>query len=366
MPRFLNRHLTALLLCLCFGLGVFSLQAQPKAGWEKTQHDFGNIQEQDGDVTVDFKFTNTGDKPLMILRCQTSCGCTTPKYTRKPLKPGESGTIQVTYHAKGRPGVFQKSVYVYDNSEPNHKSMLLITGNVLSNRLPEESFSHSMGAGLRVKNRALNFFDVYPNRANRTRTMDVYNEGTEPIRLTFRNVPKHIAIECEPEVLQPKTEGKVMVTFLTSRCKDWGLHRDRFEVYVKGHETQMEDNTIAVSADIWEDFSTLSRKERDQAPQIEVEGTSLDFGENDEPRSQEVLITNTGRSKLHIRKIQNDLPKVFVTSVADQVVKPGETTTLTIRFEPSQTTLLTINHHITVITDDPSNSRVIVNMTASK
>ena len=354
------------LCCLFFGLATTVLVAQPKVEWEAVSHDFGNIQEQDGDVTIDFKFSNTGDKPLMILRCQASCGCTTPDYTRKPLKPGESGVIKVTYHAKGRPGTFTKSVYVYDNSEPNHKSTLIITGNVLSSRLPEESFSHRMGAGLRVKNRALNFFDVYPNRANRTRTMAVYNEGDEPLRLTFRNVPKHIAIEVEPEIIQPKTEGKVLVTFLTSRCKDWGLHRDRFEVYVKGHETAMEDNTVAVSADIWEDFSTLSRKERDHAPQIEVEGTSLDFGENDEPRSRQVVITNTGQSKLHIRKIQNELPKVFVTKLEDEVIKPGESTVIDIRFEPSQTQLNTINHHITVISDDPSNSRVIINMTASK
>ena len=350
---------------LFLGMGA-TLTAQPKVEWDKSNHDFGTIQEQDGDVTVEFKFTNTGDKPLMILRCQASCGCTTPEYTRKPLKPGESGAIKVIYHAKGRPGTFTKSVVVYDNSEPKHQSTLIITGNVLSNRLPEESFSHRMGAGLRVKNRALNFFDVYPNRANRTRAMAVYNEGDEPIRLAFRNMPKHIAVQVEPEVLQPKTEGKVMVTFLTSKCKDWGLHHDRFEVYVKGHETAMEDNTVAVSADIWEDFSTLSRKERDQAPQIEVEGTSLDFGENDEPRTREVVITNTGHSKLHIRKIQNDLPKVFVTAIGDDVIKAGETTTLTIRFEPSQTQLNTVNHHLTIISDDPSNSRVIINMTASK
>ena len=364
MLRSLTR--AALLLALCLLLPALRAAGQARIEFATLTHDFGTISENDGDASFEFTFTNTGDKPLMVLRAQASCGCTTPEYTRKPLRPGESGSIKVTYHAKGRPGTFEKSIHVFDNSEPGHKTVLVITGNVLSTRSPEESFAHRMGAGLRVKNRALNFFDVYPNRANRTRTMEVYNEGDAPIQLSFRGVPKHLVVECDPQVIQPKKEGKVLVTFLTSRCADWGLHKDKFEVFVKGKEAAMKDNTVAVSADIWEDFSALSRKERDAAPSAEVSGTVLDFGEDDRPRSRTVTVTNTGKGKLQIRKVQNDMPKAFITSLSSATLKPGEQATLTVRFVPDECPMQTVKHHLTLISNDPDNSRIIINMTATK
>lgn len=365
MLRTLLRPILAVLM-LCLSLPALRAADGARIEFATLTHDFGTVSENDGDISFEFTFTNKGTAPLMVLRAQASCGCTTPEYTKKPLRPGESGVIKVTYHAKGRPGTFEKSIHVFDNSEPGHKTVLVITGNVISSRSPEESFAHRMGAGLRVKNRALNFFDVYPNRANRTRSLAVYNEGDAPIQLSFRGVPKHLVVECDPQVIQPKKEGKVNVTFLTARCADWGLHKDRFEVFVKGKESAMRDNTVAVSADIWEDFSALSRKEREAAPSVEVSGTTLDFGEDDRPRTRTVIITNTGKGKLLLRKVQNDLPQAFVTSLSATSLKPGEQATLTIRFEPAQCPMQVVKHHVTLISNDPDNSRIIINMTASK
>jgi len=339
--------------------------AAAKVSFSQTTHDFGTIQEKDGDATVEFAFTNTGDAPLLILRASSSCGCTVPEYPKKPLRPGESGVIKVTYHAKGRPGPFQKSVYVYDNT--NGKTMLVISGNVISNTNPEDTYATVMGAGLRVKNRTLNFFDVYPNRTNRTRTLQFYNEGTDPIQLSFRNVSKNVYLECQPEIIQPKQEGKVLVTFLTKESKDWGMHTETFDVFVKGKEVQAKNNTITLQADIWEDFSELSRKERDNAPEIEVEETSLDFGKsNGKSITKKITILNTGKTKLTIRKVQNDLPKVFDASLSSATIKPGGRATLSVTFNPKETNLSKINHHITLISTDPSNSRVIVNLQADK
>jgi len=339
--------------------------AAAKITFSQTTHDFGTIQEKDGDVTVEFPFSNTGDAPLLVLRAASSCGCTVPEYPKKPLRPGETGVIKVTYHAKGRPGPFQKSVYVYDNT--NGKTMLVISGNVISNTTPEDTYATEMGAGLRVKNRTLNFFDVYPNRTNRTRTLQFYNEGTEPIQLTFRGVSKSVYLECQPQIIQPKKEGKVLVTFLTKESKDWGLHNEGFDVFVKGKEVQAKNNHISLQADIWEDFSEMSRKERDNAPEIEVEETTIDFGKsNGKKVTQKITVLNTGKTKLTIRKVQNELPNVFVAEISSATIKPGGRATLTVTFNPTETKLTKINHHITLISNDPSNSRVIINLQADK
>ena len=73
-------------------------------------------------------FTNTGDADLHILQVASGCGCTTPKYTKKPIKPGKKGSIKVEYDATGRrPGYYRKSVTVYSN-DPSSYVRLFIEG----------------------------------------------------------------------------------------------------------------------------------------------------------------------------------------------------------------------------------------------
>lgn len=359
----MKRFLSTLIIIFA---SVCSMLAEARMVFKKTTHDFGTIEEKAGDVTVKFEFTNEGDTPLLVTRATASCGCTTPSHPKKPLRPGETGEIEVTYHAKGRPGPFDKSIYVYSNDSKAERMMLTITGNVISSTGLRESYTEELGAGLRLKTTVLNFFDVYPGRANRTRTLAFYNEGTTPMKLAFRNVPKHLHIECDPVEVQPKGEGRILVTYETDKVKDWGPKSDLFDIFVRGMETRMENNHISVMADIWEDFSALSKEQRKQAPEIDVQTTSINFGHGDGTRTQDIIIQNTGHDKLVIRKVQNDDTEAFSTSLDHATLKPGESTRLRITFNAARTQKRSLNHHITIISNDPSNSRVIVNLKASK
>ena len=351
-------------ILLLFSTVVLSWAAA-ELKFTKISHDFGTVKESDGDISVDFEFKNVGDAPLLILRAASSCGCTVPEYPHQPIRPGQGGTIKVTYRAKGRPGPFMKSVTVYDNTQK--KTQVTISGNVVSTTTPEDTYANEMGAGLRSKTRSMNFFDVYPNRTNRTRTLQFYNESDEPIQLTFRNNSKNIFLDPQPEIIQPKQEGKVLITFLTAKVKDWGLHQETFEVLVKGKETKMKNNVITVTADIWEDFSEMSRKERDQAGEIEINDTQITFAKGVKTKQiKTVVINNTGKSKLTIRKISNDMPTVFKTELKDTVIKPGQSTELVITYDPKENTVGNLAHHLMVISNDPTNSRVIINLQADK
>ena len=88
-----------------------------EATFEVKSHDFGTIQEAKGPVSCTFEFTNTGDKPLLIIDATASCGCTRPEYPSKPIKPGQKGKIKVTYSPIGRPGAFKKTVKVKTNGK---------------------------------------------------------------------------------------------------------------------------------------------------------------------------------------------------------------------------------------------------------
>jgi hypothetical protein len=82
---------------------------------ETNTHDFGDIFQ--GDVVEHtFKFTNTGNQPLLITNIQTSCGCTTPQWPRDPIMPGGKGEIKVGFNSAGKMNKQTKVLPIISNS----------------------------------------------------------------------------------------------------------------------------------------------------------------------------------------------------------------------------------------------------------
>ena len=107
--------------------------AAPLAEFETLEMDYGTI-EQHSDPYRYFKFTNTGDAPLIISNAKGSCGCTVPTYPKEPILPGESAEIKVRY-ATDRVGPFKKKVTLTTNEKDNVR-VLTISGTV--NAKPKE------------------------------------------------------------------------------------------------------------------------------------------------------------------------------------------------------------------------------------
>ena len=121
---------TALAIAL-LPAAVMAFAQEPAITFEDTSHDFGTIAEDGGNVTHEFKFTNTGDAPLMIVNASASCGCTRPSYPKKPVAPGKTDKIKVTYVPVGRPGEFVKTVTVKTNVNKQKTIKLKIKGTVV-------------------------------------------------------------------------------------------------------------------------------------------------------------------------------------------------------------------------------------------
>jgi hypothetical protein len=103
----------------------------PVLEFDKTEHDFGNINEGKT-VTTEFVITNTGDADLVIVSAVGSCGCTVPQPPKDPIKPGESAPIKVTFDSNGKPGQQEKSVTITTNTA-NGKEICKIKANVIPN-----------------------------------------------------------------------------------------------------------------------------------------------------------------------------------------------------------------------------------------
>lgn len=85
--------------------------------FDKTEHDFGTINEGDQVETV-FNYTNTGTVPLLITDVKGSCGCTVPNdWSREPLAPGETGKFTVQYNSTNKPNLKTNTVTVTANTE---------------------------------------------------------------------------------------------------------------------------------------------------------------------------------------------------------------------------------------------------------
>ncbi len=122
--------LSLMLLC-AFGVSLKAQGQKAEIKFDKTVHDFGKFTEKNSILTCNFTFTNTGKAPLIINQCVASCGCTVPMYSDKPIAPGKTGTIKVTYNGKGRmTGQFKKIITVMTNAS-NKLTRLYIQGEML-------------------------------------------------------------------------------------------------------------------------------------------------------------------------------------------------------------------------------------------
>lgn len=105
----------------------------PVLEFESDFHDFGRVIQGEK-VSFAFKFTNTGKSDLIITGVSSSCGCTVPEFPKAPIKPGESGKIDVKFDSEGRRGYQNKTVTISSNAQPANQ-LLRIKAEVT---LPEE------------------------------------------------------------------------------------------------------------------------------------------------------------------------------------------------------------------------------------
>lgn len=89
----------------------------PVFQFEEMSHDFGTIAEGDI-VSHTFKFTNTGEAPLIIQSARGSCGCTVPTWPKEPIPVGGTADITAEYNSKGKSGVENKTVTITSNTWP--------------------------------------------------------------------------------------------------------------------------------------------------------------------------------------------------------------------------------------------------------
>ncbi len=88
---------------------------------DSTNRDYGTIPEG-RKLEVAYRFINSGTKPLIIQRVQSSCGCTVAEQPEEPVLPGKEGVIKASFNSEGRVGVNNKTIYVLANTKGNQNN----------------------------------------------------------------------------------------------------------------------------------------------------------------------------------------------------------------------------------------------------
>lgn len=312
-------------------------------------HDFGTFNEVDGKVSYSFQFENTGAEPLLILKVQSSCGCTIPEWTKEPILPGKKGYVKAIYDPKGRPGKFGKSVTVFTNAA-NKISRLLISGNVTPRpRTIKDDFPVSLGS-LRLKSTHLAFYKITNNKIS-TSSLPVYNESDKNIKIGFGNKPAYIKFTALPEILEPGKRGVIRAEFNPVKLNDFGFVVDRINLILNDEES--DRIFIAVSATIEEDFSGLSLQELADAPKIVVEKIVYNFGKIAEGKkiNFDFKFDNTGKNPLIIRKLKSSCGCTALSPEKTEI-PGGEGGKISVTFDSTGKNGSQY-HNITLITNDP-------------
>lgn len=335
-------------------VSAIALWAQkPVISFDKTNHDFGKINEADGRVTTVFSFTNNGATPLVLSEVRASCGCTTPKWTREPVEPGATGEITVTYNPNGRPGRFNKTITVTSNADPA-TNKLFIKGEVIPKAAkPVETFPVKFGK-LELKTQSVDFGNAYMGQSAE-QTIAFMNNSNDPVKVEFVPTdPFFYAMahrESSEATIQPHTRGEVIVVFYGQNCQQYGPATSKLFAVIDGVEDA--NMFITASINVQEDFSQMTAEDKDLAPIADIKN-DINLGQFTAGKSHKAQfeVTNVGSDPLLVRRvICNDSRLKIQTPKA---VKSGKKGIFRVQMDAMEAGKY--SSEITLITNDPVNS----------
>lgn len=116
------------LIILFFSLCLFGI-AQPKVVFADSKKNFGFVKKGEI-VKLDYSFKNEGNSPLIFSEFKVACECTQVLIPSKPVLPGESGEIKITFNTQTVYDRQDRIVEIYSN-DPKKLHKLRFKGVVL-------------------------------------------------------------------------------------------------------------------------------------------------------------------------------------------------------------------------------------------
>jgi len=226
-------------------------------------------------------------------------------------------------------------------------------------RHPSEAFRHTVGT-IRLDDMHVAFSRMYTHEKP-SLIVTAYNPGPDAVKISFINLPAHIKTEVTPVTIKSGEKASIKVNYDPARKNEWGFVSDRISMIL--NDNKARDYKLTVTATIEEDFSRWTAAQLQNAPSVSLDRQVIEAGniKSGEKKTYQVKLTNNGKSKLLIRKTESSSPQVTVN--APKEINAGASANLTITYDSSGQSGEQ-NRSITLITNDPKNSQIILRLKA--
>lgn len=319
----------------------------------KRVHNFGKISVNEGAKHCSFEFKNISDKPVVISNILSSCGCTTPKWPKKPIMPGESGKVEVTYLNDQGPYPFDKALTVY-TSASTKPIVLRITGLAYEKeRSMKEMFPVAIGP-LGVKNNVIRGGQISQGNS-KSGNFKIANISGKSVKVEFAQASVGLELSIEPATIPGNSIADVSYTIDTRAKVNWGNTSYTAFAVCNGVKAQIP---ISIECTIIDNFSQMTKEEKNKAPMLLAENSSFNFGtvKKGEKVQAQFNLRNTGHSPLIFHKIER---KSEIAITTKEKFNPGEKQTLQALLDTKGCSGEVI-YTITIITNSPN--RPLVNL----
>ena len=255
--------------------------------------------------------------------------------------------------------MFNKSIKVYTDIDDETTS-LRINGNVI----PTPGKLRQKIGLLNSSINKINFGNIIFQQS-KTQTIEIENRKATEIIMSVLDCPEHIKLEIDPETITPGERGEIQVTYDTNFIDTYGSIKDNPKIRMKFDNREF-NGSINITANVVEDFSTMSKQELADAPVIFFPKKSINIGEIEEKqvKSIQVEFENRGKSELIIHNVEmNNI--AFILGEYDKVIKPGKKGKFTLNTNPIYISSR-VDTRVTVIANDPKSSNTLLRIFGTK
>lgn len=340
-----------------------SLLGQPKLTITNNTIDCGEIL-YGKPITARFELKNRGFRQLNIDTVETSCGCTVAEYPQKSVSAGQRFSISATFDARML-GHFNKQVAVYFRGFD--KPVYLTFTGVVASEVIDYSGTYPFKIGLLHVDKNDIEFDNVNSGDTPVAEMLIVNGGKKIYTPVIMHLPSYLTVTSVPSELNPKQSGKIIFTLDSKKIRDYGLTQTMVHLSRFMGDNVCDENGINVSAVMLPDFKNMTESQRKLAPSMQISQKSIELGSfgDKSKKSGTLVITNSGSSNLNITSLQVFTSGLEV-NLGKRVLKSGETTKMKVTAVAKYIKNARSKPRVLMITNDPSNPKVIIDINVTK
>lgn len=337
----------------------------PVTGWAQAHisvsesvYDFGII-DRNKPVSKEIIITNSGKDPLVLNQVTTSCACTIASWTKAPIESGKTGVVKVTFDAKMM-GRFYKYINIYSNAE-TRLTRIGLKGEVAVDVVNYKSqLPYSIG-NILLDTRSIEFEPA--NKGDMPKAIiQLTNSADKVAEVLLMHLPPYLKMEAKPRLLSHGRKGTITLTLDTRKLPDYGLTQTSVYLARYPGDKVSKENEIDISSILLPEFTSWTEEQLAKAPNVKISSTEIKLTNFTRgTRKSVILLTNTGKAKLNVEKLQVFNPGVSVY-LKKRSLAPGETTPIKIGVSSKWLKRYRGKTKVLIITNSPLRPMVMIDI----